>query len=209
MLTGATAVFEEIIDRFISSSSEFEQKLVAVHPCQWSWPTPCTEWNVRQLVNHMTQGNLNYVRLLSGATRAEFLRLRDADALGADPLGAYARSVRECAAAFTCPGALEQVLDYPLGQVAGQQALVVRTTDTIIHTWDLARAIGADDTLSPDLVAWASDHLGEIYDGLAETPVAAKTAHRFFAAPSGELPASAPQQHHLLHRMGRRPVHAL
>jgi hypothetical protein len=101
------------------------------------------------------------------------------------------------------------VLDYPLGQVAGQQALAVRTTDTIIHTWDLARAIGADDTLSPDLVAWASDHLGEIYDGLAETPVAAKTAHRFFAAPSGELPASAPQQHYLLHRMGRRPVHAL
>lgn len=200
--------FEGIVDRFISSGSAFGQKLAVVRPGQWSWPTPCTEWNVRQLVNHMTQGNLNYVRLLGGATAAEFLRLRDADALDADPPGAYARSVRECAAAFSRPGALEQVLEYPLGQVAGQQALAVRTTDTVIHTWDLARAIGIDDALSPGLVAWISEHLDEIYDGLAETPADPQTTHRFFAAPSREPPASASQQDRLLHRMGRRPGQA-
>jgi uncharacterized protein (TIGR03086 family) len=198
------AAFEGIVDRFISSSSAFGQKLAAVHPGQWSWPTPCAEWNVRQLVNHMTQGNLNYVRLLDGATSGEFLRLRDADALGADPPGAYARFMRECAAAFARPGALEQVLDYPLGQITGQQALAVRATDTIIHTWDLAQAIGVDDTLSPGLVAWVSDHLDEIYDDLAETPADPQTTHRFFAPP--EKPAaSASQQYRLLHRMGRRP----
>jgi uncharacterized protein (TIGR03086 family) len=200
-----TAAFDGIMDRFISSSGEFARKLATVRPDQWSWPTPCTEWNVRQLVNHMTQGNLNYVRLLDGATGAEFLRLRDADALCADPPGGYARSVRECAAAFARPGALDQVLDYPLGQVAGQQALAVRTTDTIVHAWDLARAIGVDDLLRPDLVAWASDHLDEIYDGLAETPADAQTTHRFFAAPPGEPPASASRQQRLLYRMGRRP----
>lgn len=200
-----TDAFEGIVDRFVSSSSAFGEKLATVRPGQWSWPTPCTEWDVRQLVNHMTRGNLNYVGLLGGATGAEFLRLRDADALGTDPPGAYARSVRECAAAFARPGALEQVLDYPLGQVAGQQALAVRVTDTIIHTWDLARAIGADDTLCPALVAWASDHLDEIYDGLAETPADPLTTHRFFAAPAEGLPAGPSQQHRLLHRMGRRP----
>jgi uncharacterized protein (TIGR03086 family) len=113
--------------------------------------------------------------------------------------------VRECAAAFARSGALEHVLDYPLGQVVGRQALAVRTTDSIIHTWDLARAIGIDDTLSPGLVAWASDHLDEIYDGLAETPADPRTTHRFFAAPPGEPSADASQQHRLLHRMGRRP----
>jgi uncharacterized protein (TIGR03086 family) len=203
-----TAAFTGIIDKFISSSTGFELRLATVHPHQWSWPTPCAEWSVRQLVNHMAQGNLNYVRLLGGAASTEFLRLRDADALGADPPGAYARSVRECAAAFARPGALEQVLDYPLGQVTGQQALAVRTTDTIIHTWDLARAIRADDTLSPSLVTWASNHLSEIYDGLAETPTVPQSAHRFFAAPPGELPASASQQDRLLHQMGRQPGHA-
>ena len=208
-LTGMTAVFEGIVDRFVASSSEFGQKLAAVRPGQWSRPTPCPEWNVRQLVNHVAQGNLSYVRLLGGATGAEFLRLRDADALGADPSGAFARSVQDCAAAFARPGALDQVLDYPLGQVPGRQALAVRTTDTIIHTWDLARSVGLEDTLSPVLVAWASNFLDEIYDGLAETPADPQTTHQFFAAPPGEEPlASPPQQHRLLHRVGRRPAPA-
>jgi uncharacterized protein (TIGR03086 family) len=207
-LADVASAFEAIVDRFILASSEFAQKLATVRPRQWTWPTPCPEWDVRQLVNHMTQGNRNYVRLLDGATSAEFLQLRDADIVGADPADAYARSVRECAAAFARPGALQQVLDYPLGQVTGQQALAVRTTDTTIHTWDLARAIGTDDTLHPGLVAWISDHLDEIYDGLAETPAAAQTTHRFFAAPPGKLPASASQQHRLLYRMGRQPGHA-
>lgn len=109
-----TDAFDGIADRFISSSGEFAHKLAMARPCQWDRPTPCTEWNVRQLVNHMTQGNLNYVRLLDGATREEFLLLRDADTLGADPAGAYTRSAKECASAFARPGALGQVLDYPL-----------------------------------------------------------------------------------------------
>ena len=107
--------FEGIIDRFARASADFERKLRAVRPGQWAWPTPCTQWDVRQLVNHMMRGNLSYARLADGGTRAEFMRLRDADALGVDPAGAYARSVRECAGAFSRPGALQRVLDYPLG----------------------------------------------------------------------------------------------
>lgn len=200
-----TSAFTGIVDRFTSASGAFGQTLAAVRPDQWDTPTPCTEWDVRQLVNHVTQGNRNYVRLLEGASRADFLRLRDADALGADPSCAYARSVRECAAAFARPGALAQVLDYPLGRVPGGQALAVRTVDTVIHTWDLAGAIGTDDTLSPALVSWVSDHLGEIYGGLAETPADPRTSHRYFAASPGIPPASASRQDLLLHRLGRQP----
>jgi uncharacterized protein (TIGR03086 family) len=200
-----TTAFERIMDRFTASSRQFTEKLAAVRSGQWGLPTPCTEWDVRHLVNHMVQGNLNYVRLLDGATSAEFLRLREADALGVDPPRAYDRSMRECAAAFTRPGALGSVLDYPLGTITGRQALAVRTIDTIVHTWDLARAIGVDDTLDPSLVSWASDHLAEIYDGLTETPTDPQTAHRFFAAPAGASPGNASQQHRLLHVMGRDP----
>lgn len=199
-----TSAFAGIVDRFTSASSAFGQKLASVRPGQWDAPTPCAEWDVRQLVNHMTQGNRNYVRLLEGAARADFLRLRDADALGVDPPGAYARSARECAAAFARPGVLARVLDYPLGRVTGAQALAVRTADTVIHTWDLARAVGADDTLSPGLVAWVSDHLGEIYGGLAETPADPRTSYRYFAAPAGMPPANASRQDLLLHRLGRQ-----
>jgi hypothetical protein len=47
------------------------------------------------------------------------------------------------------------------------RALAVRTAGTITHTWDLARAVRLDDTLSPVLVAGVGDHPDEIYDGLA------------------------------------------
>ncbi|GAA1032672.1 MULTISPECIES: TIGR03086 family metal-binding protein [Amycolatopsis] len=193
-----------VLGRFLAASTEFDQRLRSVRPEQWTAPTPCAEWNVRQLVNHMVRGNLNYVDLLAGGTRENFLRLRDADALGNDPLGAYAASVRLVADAFSRPGALDQVLDYPLGQVSGRQALAVRATDSAIHAWDLARALDVDDRLDSELVTWISDNLETIYAGLAESPVAADTTHRFFAAP-GTLGESASRQDRLLQLMGRNP----
>ncbi|MFE5585327.1 TIGR03086 family metal-binding protein [Kitasatospora sp. NPDC056531] len=202
MTSGA---FDGLLDRFLLAGAEFERHLRAVRPAQWTLPTPCTAWNVRQLVNHMTRGNLNYLLLLNGGDRAEFLRLREADALGPDPLAAYTASVRRLAEAFGQPGALCRILDHPLGPLAGRQALAVRITDSVIHTWDLAAALGADETLHPGLVAWISDHLDAIYAGLPETPVAPDTTHRFFAAPEGEPAPAASRQARLLHRMGRSP----
>jgi uncharacterized protein (TIGR03086 family) len=186
--------FADVTDRYARASAEFEPLLRAVR--DWTAPTPCAEWDVRALVNHMARGNLNYALLAEGGPAAEFLRLRDADALGANPVGAFAESVRACADAFTRPGALERILDYPLGRIPGAQALAVRTADSVIHTWDLARAIGADDTLDGDLVAWADDGLDEIYAGLAESTA------RFFARPAGE--PGPTRQDRLLFRMGRQ-----
>lgn len=201
-----TTSLSRVVDRYVLSSHGFERRLRAVRPGQWRWPTPCTEWTVRELVSHMTQGNLSYVLLLQGGTAAEFLRERDAGTLGADPAGAYARSVQACAGAFTAPGALDRVIDYPLGKITARQALAVRATDSAIHTWDLARAIGADERLDTSLVAWISDNLRQIYAGLAETPVTPETTHRFFAAPHGGVADNASPQDRLLHLMGRAPA---
>lgn len=198
-------VFDGIIDRFVLAAAEFERRLRAVRAEQWTWPTPCTEWNVRQLVNHVARGNLNYVNLVEGGTGTEFLRLRDVDALGAKPISAFVQTVRACADAFVRPGALQRILDYPFGKVAGRQALAIRTTDTVVHTWDLARAVGVDDNLDTGLVAWIDDHLEEIYAGVAETPTDVETTHRFFAAPNDKLACDASRQDRLLHRVGRNP----
>ncbi|MFG2598182.1 TIGR03086 family metal-binding protein [Streptomyces sp. NPDC048462] len=195
--------FDGIIDRYLLSGSEFTRRLRAVRPEQWTAPTPCAEWDVRHLVNHMARGNLSYVSLLEGGTAADFLRLRDEDALGGDPVGAHIRSVRECAEAFRRPGALQQILDHPLGPVTGGQALAVRTTDATIHTWDLARAVKAPEKLAPELVAWIEDHLAEIYAGLAESPVSTETTRRFFAAPGAPRVGGEARQARLLRLMGR------
>jgi uncharacterized protein (TIGR03086 family) len=197
-----------IADRFLHAGAEFERRLRTVGEEHWGLPTPCAEWDVRLLVNHMARGNLNYAALARGGTSAAFLRLRDADALGDDPVGAYVRSVDECAAAFARPGALERALDYPLGTVSGRQALAVRTADSVVHTWDLARALGADETLDAALVEWTEAHLADIYAGLALAPADREraSARRFFAAPrGGPRSVAASRQERLLHWTGRKP----
>ena len=181
----------DVVERYVLASREFERRLRLVR--DWEAPTPCTEWNVRQLVNHMVRGNLNYVALLDGGTSADFLRLRDADALGNDPLGAYERSVVEFVNAFQGCGALQRSLDYPLGKIGGGQAVAVRTADTVIHTWDLARAVGGDEELNAELVEWVDENLDAIYEGL-------EGMGRFFAQVQG---TGNTRQERLLRRLGR------
>lgn len=213
------------LGRFRRASEGFAARLRLVRPDQWDWPTPCAEWSVRQLTSHMARGNLSYTRLVEGGSGAEFLRLRDADAAGADPAAAYADSVRVAAAAFGRPGALDRTLDYPLGPISGHQALDIRTADTIVHTWDLARAIDADERLGADLVNWVSGNLAQIYAGLPDTPADPAASDRFFGRPievpetgapgpgapeTGAPGTGAPEtdtaaQDRLLRQMGRSP----
>jgi uncharacterized protein (TIGR03086 family) len=194
-----------ILDRFAWASAEFGRRLRLVEPEHWQLPTPCSAWDVRQLANHVTRGNLNYVSLARGGSAGEFLRMRDVDALGTDPVGAYASSVRVCLDVFGQPGALRRTLDYPLGRIEAGQALAVRTTDTVIHAWDLARAIRQGRHLDPDLVSWVDHNIEEIYAGLPETPVSADTTHRFFAEPEAAVDEDESVQDRLLRLMGRKP----
>ena len=48
-----------LIERFGTACDGFARRLTLVQPEQWTWSTPCPEWSVRQLVNHVAQGNLN------------------------------------------------------------------------------------------------------------------------------------------------------
>ena len=52
-----------------------------VSPAQLGNPSPCTEWSVRDLINHMANGNLRVVALVSGEPGPD----RGEDVLGADP----------------------------------------------------------------------------------------------------------------------------
>jgi uncharacterized protein (TIGR03086 family) len=196
-------VQDDSVRRFVTASNGFAARVRLIGIGQWTEPTPCSDWDVRALVNHVAQGNLNYVRLLGGASAAEFLRMRDEDALGDEPLLSFLASIDDGARAFAEPGAMDRVVDHPSGKLPGRQAITVRTTDTVIHTWDLARAIGADDTLDPQLVEWIDGNIHEIYTGMAETPVSAETTHRFFAAPAGHPGPHASTQDRLLHLFGR------
>jgi len=206
-----------LFDLLPAAQAGFRGRLRLIRPDQWGWATPCPDWTVRRLVNHVVLAEQSYTLLLCGGTGEQFLALQSQDALGDDPLAAYDRSAAECLRGFGRPDVLDRVVDYPLGAIPGRQLLALRLTETVVHTWDLASAIGADDRLDPGLVEWIYGNLSRIYDNVSGGPVSggpvsggplgidSPAQHRFFAAPPGSLPADASAQSRLLHLMGRTP----
>jgi uncharacterized protein (TIGR03086 family) len=124
----------------------------AVRPEQWTAPTPCTEWNVRQLVNHLIGENLWAVELWRGRTIAEVGSRLEGDLAGDDPAAAYAASVESASLACSAPGAMEATCHLSFGDSSGSDYAAQLFLDSLIHGWDLAMATGQNTRLEPELV---------------------------------------------------------
>lgn len=177
------------------ATDAFDQRVRAIGDDQWHLPTPCSEWDVRDLVNHVTAEDLWTAPLLAGQTIEQVGDRFDGDVLGSDPKGAWARAVAEARQAVQEEGAMERTVHLSFGDFPGGEYALQLFTDHLIHAWDLARAIGADETLDDDLVA-----------ACAEWFDAAEDSYRAGGAiaDAPEVPADADAQTRLLARFGRR-----
>jgi uncharacterized protein (TIGR03086 family) len=131
---------------------EFDARVRAVGDDQWELPTPCSDWNVRQLVNHLVYENRWTVPLMEGSTIAQVGDRYEGDLLGDDPKAAWAESSTEAVAAVQADGALERIVDLSSGPTPAGEYVSQLFADHLIHAWDLARAVGADERLDPELV---------------------------------------------------------
>lgn len=121
--------------------------IIGIREQQWSAPTPCTEWTVRTLVNHLVTVNVIFAALLTDQEPPQ----RGADHLGDDPVGAYQQSGAALQAAFSQPGVLERTYQGPLSAATGAERLHVRIADLLAHGWDLAQATDQPGELPDDL----------------------------------------------------------
>jgi uncharacterized protein (TIGR03086 family) len=119
---------------------------------QWDASTPCAQWNVRQLANHLVSGNWWAHELAGGATIDQVGERLDGDVLGDDPAVAHAESAEAAAAAFEAPGALNAPCAVSYGPVPGTVYAGHRFIDVLIHGWDLAAATDQDTSIDPGLV---------------------------------------------------------
>jgi uncharacterized protein (TIGR03086 family) len=133
------------------ASAAVGQLIARLAPDQWNAPTPCSEWSVRDVVNHLVVMNWVFVALLDGDPMPE----RGADHLGDDPMGAYRVSAAALHDAFRRPGVLERSFAGPLGSATGAERLMIRLYDLLTHGWDIAQAIGTSADLPDDLAQQA------------------------------------------------------
>lgn len=129
------------------------QRWSGVLPGQWELPTPCGDWDVRALLNHVVGELLWMPPLLAGQTIADVGDRFDGDVLGERPAEAASVAAAEAGRAAGEPGALERTVHLSFGDVPGGEYLGQVTSDVVIHTWDLARALGGDEHLDEELVA--------------------------------------------------------
>jgi uncharacterized protein (TIGR03086 family) len=137
---------------FRRASEGFVERARMIGPEQWSGPTPCTEWDVRMLVNHIAGEYLWVPEMLAGKTIAEVGDRLDGDVLGDDPLQKLIRARNAALAAIDGPGALETTTHLSFGDLPAKAYVQQMALDSVIHAWDLAHGIGADDALDPELV---------------------------------------------------------
>lgn len=129
-----------------------ERMVASLRPEELSLPTPCSEWTVRQLLDHMIDVNWRFAAGASGQPQAG-APAAGASPSGDDPAAAYAASARAARTGWRSPGALERTLNLPFGQIPGAQAIGFNIGDQLMHTWDLAKATGRDRTLDPEVCA--------------------------------------------------------
>jgi uncharacterized protein (TIGR03086 family) len=133
--------------------AEFVTRVEAVPDDAWGNATPCTEWDVRALVNHVVGEDRWTPPLLEGATIAEVGDRFDGDLLGVDPVAA-ARAAAAAAVASVAerlPDGGTVHLSY--GDEQMTEYVHQLAADHFIHAWDLAVATGGDVRLDPELVA--------------------------------------------------------
>jgi uncharacterized protein (TIGR03086 family) len=131
---------------------EFDARVRAVADDQWELPTPCSDWNVRQLVNHLVYEDRWTVPLMGGSTIAEVGDRYEGDLLGDRPKAAWEESSTDAVQAVSADGALERIVDLSSGPTPAREYVSQLFADHLIHAWDLARAVGADERLDPELV---------------------------------------------------------
>ncbi|HWM04996.1 MAG TPA: TIGR03086 family metal-binding protein [Actinophytocola sp.] len=147
----------------------FDRAMHKVGINDWDSPTPCREWSVRDLVNHMVYEQLWVPDLLAGKTMAEVGDKYDGDVLEDDPMHAWTESSQAARGAWLQPGALVKVVHLSFGDADGAEYCWQLSLDLAVHGWDLATAIGGDAAMGDELATALLEYAKPQADSFAGT----------------------------------------
>jgi uncharacterized protein (TIGR03086 family) len=179
---------QEVIDRATNLVQAFDARIQAVDSSAWGNMSPCDGWTAREVVVHVGD---NLLGLGAGLTGGE------ARKIGADEdIVAAWGEARDGFLGALSTGDLSTVVPGPFGPMPAEQVIGrLVCTDVLVHTWDLARATGGDETLDAAAVAGA-------YSGLK--PMDAMIRMPGVFGPKVEAPAGADIQTEFLCFLGRK-----
>ncbi len=140
---------------------DWQARVDRVGPDHWGGRTPCADWDVRTLVNHVVGEELWTLPIAEGRTIAEVGDRFDGDVLGDDPVSTGRQAAKGAADAVDARLPTGAVVHLSFGDVPIEEYVWQLTADHLVHGWDLAAATGQDRTLDPEVVdavaGWFAD----------------------------------------------------
>lgn len=133
-----------IADRYRSVAGQFTRRVEAVPTDAWDNPAPCEGWLARDVVGHLVGWLPGFFFATWDIARPPIPPVEQ------DPAGAWRALDTAIQAALDDPAVAEAERDTRMGRSTFAQTIdTICTPDILIHTWDLARATGLDETLDP------------------------------------------------------------
>jgi len=173
----------DLPELWLEVADGFGARLDAVRDEQWTAPTPCTEWDVRMLAGHAVAVQRAFVNGEPPGMPEPV----------ADPRSTWSEVLSGLGTTLRAPGRLDGTFTLPSG--AAIPAWAPQFGDLVVHTWDLARAIGADKSLPPEAVEI-------VWESLQPAEEVVRSSGTF--GPRIEAPPGADLQTRLLAFTGRR-----
>jgi uncharacterized protein (TIGR03086 family) len=172
-------------------AAAFSARVDAVPDRAWDNPAPCDGWVARDVVGHLVEWVPDFLHNYAGT------ELPAPPPVGVDPVAAWTALRKDLQDVLDDPARADRPCDAPGGPMTVGVAIdQFITNDVFLHTWDLARAAGLDETLDPDEVHRLLIDMEPADEMLRES------GH---FGPRVEVPDGADEQAKLLAFIGRRP----
>jgi uncharacterized protein (TIGR03086 family) len=181
----------EIAERYRKVAAGFSRRVVGVPDGAWDNPAPCEGWVARDVVRHVVEWMPALFLAGAGLDAPAIPSVDD------DPARAWAALDRALQAALDDPAIAGREFESRAGRHTVEAAIAMfGLPDVLVHTWDLARATGLDETLDPEEVHGLLVGMEPLDDVLRQS------GHY---GPRVEVPADADEQTRLIAFTGRRP----
>lgn len=182
-------VMSDVQRKYRQVSKGFDAAVKAAAPDKWQAQSPCEGWTARDVVAHIVAGHRGVIAGVRGG---------ESRPLGAneDPQHAWEEASRTIDEIAGDPQTSTKQLDGPTGKMPASEVIGrFVTMDLLVHTWDLARAVGADERLTEDSVS-------EAYEALKPMDAMIRRPNVF--GPKLDPPPGADLQTEFLYFLGRR-----
>ena len=169
--------------------------LAGVQPGQLDAATPCSQWNVQQLIIHNIRGALGAHGMITGGDGVNPM-----DVSGPLPPegaeAAFAAASAQVLEAMNTPGVPEKTIEAGPNRMTAAQFLFFMFAEGMLHGWDLANATGQDTSMDDSLAGACFNVLESEIEGARQMG---------FFGPAVEVPAEASLRDKLLGLTGRQP----